>query len=262
MKLFSDYHMHPQGHKHLPYTQELLQPWADHCRSVGIVDFVFTDHDRYCDGIRVDEVRRLNEKNSDLTIGLGVELDNDPETAKAGRLWVEKNWEDLDFVLGSAHFFTGEELMFDSADQAGQFERLGVERAYELYFNEIEKMIQLGHIDGMAHLDLVKIHNYFLPNQSPAEVFRPLLELVKKADLSMELSTAGWRKPVKEQYPDCTIVKLAMEMGIPFTVASDAHSYVQPGENYERLKELMIGWGVKEVAVYRRHRRQLVSLYD
>ena len=30
----------------------------------------------------------------------GIELDNDPETGAAGRAWVEKNWDRLDFVLG------------------------------------------------------------------------------------------------------------------------------------------------------------------
>ncbi len=257
--LFSDYHMHPQGHKHQPYTQALLQPWADHCRSIGVTDFVFTDHDRYFPGIEIDQVEKLQERNPDLTIGMGLELDNDPETSAAGRAWVEKHWERLDFVLGSVHYLTGEEKMFDSADQAGQFERLGVENAYASYLAELEKMIRRGHIDGLAHLDLVKIHKFFLPGRDPAEVFTPILELIKQGGLSMELSTAGWRKPVGVQYPDRSILLKAMAMGIPFTIASDAHSHVQPGENYPKLAALMEECGVKEVAVYRKHRRMMKS---
>lgn len=254
--------MHPQGHKHLPYTQELLQPWANHCRSIGVTDFVFTDHDRYFPGVDFDQVKILNDRNPDLRIGVGIELDNDPVTSSAGRAWVEKNWEKLDFVLGSVHYFSGESLMFDSADQAGQFDRLGVEKAYENYLGELDRMISLGHIDGLAHLDLVKIHKYFLPNRNPADVFMPILEKIKKADLSMELSTAGWRKPVGIQYPAQEIVLQAMKMGIPFTVASDAHSYVQPGENFERLAELMTQWKVQEVAIYKNHRRTIVKLKE
>ncbi len=260
MKLFSDYHMHPQGHKHLPYTQALLQPWADHCRTVGIRDFVFTDHDRYFPGVDFDQVELLQKNNPDLTIGIGIELDNDPVTSAEGRTWVKKNWERLDFVLGSVHYFSGEDKMFDSADQAGQFDRLGVEKAYDLYLNELDQMISLGHIDGLAHLDLVKIHKYFLPAKDPADVFTPILERIQKADLSMELSTAGWRKPVGIQYPDLSIIQRAMSIGIPFTIASDAHSHVQTGENFERLSEIVQKLGIREVAVYRNHQRTMVPL--
>lgn len=262
MTLFSDYHMHPQGHKHLPYTQELLQPWADHCRGLGITDFVFTDHDRYHPGVRVDEVRRLQDRNADLSIGVGIELDNDPVTSPSGRAWVERNWDQLDFVLGSVHYFAGESLMFDSSDQGGQFERLGVERAYENYLDQLDMMMARGSIDGMAHLDLVKIHRYFLPNRNPADVFTPILEKIKKANLSMELSTAGWRKPVGIQYPAEEIILKAMQLGIPFTVASDAHSHVQPGENYSKLALLMQKLGVKEIAIYKNHRRKMVLLEE
>ena len=85
MKLFSDYHMHPQGHRVQPYTQELLQPWVDHARAIGLSDIAFTDHDRYHAGIDFDEIEKLRAKNPDMKIRAGIELDNDPETSAAGR---------------------------------------------------------------------------------------------------------------------------------------------------------------------------------
>ena len=85
MKLFSDYHMHPQGHRVQPYTQELLQPWVDHARDIGLSDIAFTDHDRYHAGIDFDEIEKLRAKNPDMKIRAGIELDNDPETSAAGR---------------------------------------------------------------------------------------------------------------------------------------------------------------------------------
>ena len=56
MRLFSDYHLHPQGHRLQPYSQKLLQPWADHARKIGLRDFALTDHDRYHRGIDFDEI--------------------------------------------------------------------------------------------------------------------------------------------------------------------------------------------------------------
>src|ERR1700682_5988423 len=113
-RLFSDYHMHPQGHRVQTYTQELLQPWVDSARKRGLSDIALTDHDRYHAGVDFDEIDKLRDKNVDLKIRAGIELDNDPETSAAGRAWVEKNWDRLDFVLGSVHYLDPPDPMFDS----------------------------------------------------------------------------------------------------------------------------------------------------
>jgi histidinol-phosphatase (PHP family) len=75
----------------------------------------------------------------------------------------------------------------------------------------------------------------------------------------IELSTAGWRKPVNELYPSDEIIQLAVAKGIQFTTASDAHSHVQLGENYDRLAEKMTEAGIEQVCVFERHRREIRS---
>ncbi len=84
-QLFSDYHTHPQGHRVQRYTPALLQPWADSARNFGLTDIAFTDHDRYHAGIDFDEIDRLRERNPDLRIRAGIELDNDPIHSAAAR---------------------------------------------------------------------------------------------------------------------------------------------------------------------------------
>jgi histidinol-phosphatase (PHP family) len=261
MKLFTDYHLHPQAHQHQPYTAELLQPWAEACRQKGLTDFAFTDHDRYHAGIDFVALEAFREANPDLHIRAGLELDNDPVTSAAGRAWVAQHWAQLDFVLGSVHYLTGEPLMFDSANQATQFERLGSARAYELYLNELEKMITQGHIDCLAHLDLIKIHKFRHPSQAPATFFEPILQKILQAGLALEINTAGWRKPVAEQYPERTILQRAVALGIPITLSSDAHSFAQVGEAYERVPPLLQEAGLTHVATFHQHRLTLVPLH-
>jgi histidinol-phosphatase (PHP family) len=256
MKLFSDYHMHPQGHRIQPYTLPLLQPWADGCRERGLTDFALTDHDRYHAGVDFAMIDRLREKNPDLSIRAGLELDNDPATGTAGRAWVEKNWDQLDFVLGSVHYLKGKTAMFDSADQASQFDERPLEAIYEDYVEQVIRMIQLGSIDCLSHLDLIKIHGRRPPGPL-LPYFRPLLQLIKEKDLAMEINTAGWRKPVGEQYPSREILEAAVVLGIPLTLSSDAHSHVQTGERYDQLAQLLQELGVQEVATYHRHQRTL-----
>src|SRR5438034_10285315 len=113
--------MHPQGHRVQRYTQELLQPWADSARRLGLTDIAFTDHDRYHTGIDFDEINRLRERNPDLRVRAGIELDNDPVHSQAGRKWMEKNWDKLDFVLGSVHCLERADQMLHSVpDVAAQ----------------------------------------------------------------------------------------------------------------------------------------------
>jgi histidinol-phosphatase (PHP family) len=74
--------------------------------------------------------------------------------------------------------------------------------------------------------------------------------------LAIEINTAGWRKKVGEQYPAAAIVKKAVAMEIPITISSDAHSYVQVAEGYDRLEALLEAEGITEITRFSRHRQK------
>jgi histidinol-phosphatase (PHP family) len=254
--LFSDYHSHPQGHRVQPYTQTLLQPWIDSARERGLTDIAFTDHDRYHPGVDFDELDKLRVANPDVKIRAGIELDNDPETSAAGRPWVEKNWDRLDFVLGSVHYLDRPDQMFDSVPAgAEQFNGRDIDEIYADYFRRIREIAATGLVDCLSHLDLIKIHGH-RPKAPIRDLVDETLDLIAARGLAIELSTAGWRKPVNELYPSDEIIRLAIEKGIHFTTASDAHSHVQLGENYDRLAKKMSQLGITEVCVFEKHRAQ------
>jgi histidinol-phosphatase (PHP family) len=257
MKLFSDYHSHPQGHRVQRYSRELLQPWIDSARARGLNDIAFTDHDRFHAGIDFDEIDKLRAANPDLKIRAGIELDNDPQTSGAGRKWVEKNWDKLDFVLGSVHYLDDPTQMFDSLpDGAGQFVGRSIDEIYEDYFHRVRDIAATGLVDCLSHLDLIKIHGH-RPCGDVRSIINETLDFIRSRDLASELSTAGWRKPVDELYPSDPIIKLAIEKGISFTTASDAHSHVQLAENFDRLAGKMSILELREVCVYDRHKREV-----
>jgi histidinol-phosphatase (PHP family) len=259
-RLFADYHTHPQGHKTNAYTQGLLQPWVDSARTRGLRDIAFTDHDRYHTGVDFDEIEKLREKNPDLKIRAGIELDNDPETSAAGREWVEKNWDRLDFVLGSVHYLERDDQMFDSVPVgAAQFEGRKIDIVYADYFRRVREIAATGLVDCLAHIDLVKIHGH-RPDAEIGSIVSETLDFIKSRNLAIELSTAGWRKPVKELYPSDEMIRLAAGKGIPFTTASDAHSHAQLAEDFDRLAEKMSILGVREVCAYEKHKRVVCAL--
>jgi histidinol-phosphatase (PHP family) len=256
MRCDCDYHTHPQGHAVRPYTTDLLQPWIDRSTERGIKSLAFTDHDRYREGVDFDVVDRLREVNPNLEILLGIELDNDPVTGKSGLEWVETHWDRLDFVLGSVHYLANASRMFDGTDQSRQLESLGFERAYEEYRGQLAALIQRGHIDCLSHLDLIKIHGLAPATYDPEQFFRPILQQIADAGLAMEINTAGWRKPVGEQYPAESILRAALAVKIPITISSDAHSYAQVGEDYARLEALLERLGLQKPVRFSRHQRR------
>ena len=259
-RLFSDYHTHPQGHRVQRYTPALLQPWVDSARKFGLTDIAFTDHDRYHTGIDFDEIDHLRERNPDLRLCAGIELDNDPIHSSAGRKWIEKHWDKLDFVLGSVHFLGRGDQMFDSVpDGAEQFEGHDVDAIYADYFRRVREMAATGLVDCLAHLDLVKIHGH-RPGAEIGAIVSETLDFIRARNLAIELSTAGWRKPVNELYPSDRIVELAIEKGMPFTIASDAHSHAQLGDNYPRLAEKMAAFGIRQICIFENHQRVMRSV--
>jgi histidinol-phosphatase (PHP family) len=260
LKLFSDYHTHPQGHRVQPFSQSLLQPWIDSARARGLTDIAFTDHDRYHAGIDFDEIDKLRAANPDVKIRAGLELDNDPETSAVGRAWVEKNRDRLDFVLGSVHYLDRPDQMFDSVPAgAEQFAGREIDEIYADYFRRIREIAATGLVDCLSHLDLIKIHGH-RPKTAIRDLVSETLDLIAARGLAIELSTAGWRKPVDELYPSDEIIRLAIEKGIPFTTASDAHSHAQLGENFDRLSKKMQQHAIREVCVFERHKPRVCAL--
>jgi histidinol-phosphatase (PHP family) len=255
LPLCADYHTHPQGHRVQPYTIALLQPWIDSARAKGITDLAFTDHDRYHAGVNFEVLERLREANPDVKIRAGIEWDNDPATSDAGRKWIEQNWEQLDFVLGSVHYLDEPDQMFDTIpDGAGQFVGRDPNEIYRDYFSRVRTIAESGLVDCLAHIDLIKIHGH-RPCGDITPLVREALDLVQSHNLAIELSTAGWRKPINELYPSDEIIRLAIKRGIPFTIASDAHSWAQLGENYDRLAKKIAQLEIHKISLFEKHQR-------
>lgn len=255
-----DYHNHPQAHRtDLHYSENVLQPWADKAREIGITDFALTDHDRYKAGFSFDEVKKFQDINPDLKIRAGIELDNDPETSVDGKKWVEKHYDELDFILGSVHFVKN--FPFDHPHYITEYDKYDINELYTEYYKLIQNTAKSGLVDSLAHLDLIKIFKFF-PSKDLTELYDETLDLIKAKDLSIEISTAGFRKPIGEQYPHFNLIKKAKEKGISFTIASDAHTAADLGKNYDKLEVILKEFDIREVAVYEKHKKIMASPYQ
>lgn len=257
--LAADYHNHPQAHREdLHYRPEVLDPWGHKAMEVGLKDLALTDHDRYKAGVNFDEIKRMREKFPALKIRAGIELDNDPETSLDGHKWVEKNWDNLDFVLGSVHFVY--DFPFDHPNYIKEYDNYDINDLYRAYYKNLQSIANSGLVNSMAHLDLIKIFKFF-PTEDMTELYHETLDVIKEADLSMEISTAGFRKPIGEQYPHLDLIKMAKDKGITFTIASDAHAAHDLTHNYDKLEQILRDMDITEVAVYEKHKRQMINAF-
>ena len=76
----------------------------------------------------------------------------------------------------------------------------------------------------------------------------------------MELNTAGLRKDCKEIYPSPEIVRIAAQMGVPITFASDAHAPAEVAMNFAEAVQLARKFGYTQYCRFTQRKRQMVPL--
>jgi histidinol-phosphatase (PHP family) len=111
----------------------------------------------------------------------------------------------------------------------------------------------------IGHADLPKKFCYY-PQRDCTPLFERFLAAVKKADVAIELNTAGWRKECKEIYPAPAMLRLAHSKGVPITFGSDAHAPNEVGMDLPRALELARSIGYSQRCRFVQRRRDFVAI--
>ena len=164
---------------------------------------------------------------------------------------------DVDYLIGSVHFI--DEWGFDNPEYIGKYKNKDINKLWQDYFDAIEAMAKFGKFDIIGHIDLIKVFNY-KPNKDIKLIAINALKAIKKANMTIELNTAGIKKPVKEVYPSKEILELAYELDIPITFGSDAHSIKQVGFKYEVALELAKEVGYNSCVTYLNREKELFKI--
>lgn len=182
-----------------------------------------------------EEIDKL-QKKTDVMLLKGLECDFIPGISTS----FDKLRHDyrLDYVIGGVHlvrppqsdrlwFIDGREVkIYDD----GLKELFGgnVKAAVTSFWEQTFEMLETEHLDIVAHLDKIKMHNqnrYFTEDE---KWYRDLAEkavrLVHQHDVVMEINTRGiYKKRCNSFYPSTDILKLARKYDIPVVVSTDAH---------------------------------------
>jgi len=206
--------------------------------------YAVDDLDDYCGFVR---------EETDLKLGL--EMDYVPgREDRIANVLEAREW---DYVVGSVHFLRDHSLDTEEYGIWGTGE--SPERVWRRYFETVAESARSGLYDIIAHPDLVKVWGRSTPQPDgdPRRYFEPAVEAFLDAGVAVELSTAGWRKPVAEQYPSVPFLEMLVDAGCPLALSSDAHTPEQVGFEYERAVELLESLGVRELAVFEARDRRL-----
>jgi histidinol-phosphatase (PHP family) len=211
--------------------------------------YAHDDLDQYCAFVR---------EQTDLR--LGIEADFVP--GAEDRLATLLAARDFDYVIGSVHFIReGAVDMDDYTVWDAKDPTRSPERVWRRYFETVGESAASGLFDIIAHPDLVKIWGADHPGRTPRDDLRryyePTVEALADADVAVEISTAGLRKPVGEIYPAPAFLQMCVEASLPLALSSDAHRPEDVGAGYEQALELLEQLGVRELASFEGRTRRL-----
>jgi histidinol-phosphatase (PHP family) len=257
-----DYHLHLFGHGPLPeqrlaepYPDGLIESYVEAAARNGVTELGFTEHlyrcveseallGRFWEGGDPDLANQTEEfvvedrvlsleryveaivkaKDAGLPVKLGLEVDYFPETIEAVAAFLAQY--PFDFLIGSVHWIG--EWAVDHEDANFEFERRGVDQAYEDYFRLEAQLAASGLVDSLAHVDVVKKAGH-RASQEPIGLYEEVTKAASSSGTAVEVSSGGLRNPVAEMYPHPTFLKMFNEAGVSITLGSDGHVPDQAG---------------------------------
>lgn len=159
---------------------------------------------------------------------------------------------DWDYLIGSIHYL-GNGWDFDAPERANQSSPDGLHADWDHYWRGYAAMASSGLFQIMGHCDLIRKWGD-RPEGDLSPYYEAPLQAIAKAGAVLEINTAGWHKPCKEQYPAMPVLRMAREAGIPLAINSDAHAPEELGRDFDRAILLAREAGYAELASFDKKR--------
>jgi histidinol-phosphatase (PHP family) len=277
-----DYHLHlwPHTERSTPLDLEQIGQYCEQAQSVGVSEIALTEHlfrfrdaqallagfwrdDRVSEALQesmaeywefhahadlesyVALAQEAREAGLPVVIGLEVDFYRGRMDQVAGLL----AGYPFDVLLGSVHWIDA--WRFDDIDDAvsmAEWSARRVDDCWEGYTESLEELAASGACDVLAHPDLIKVAGY-VPD-APAEWWDRMAEAAASSGMAAEVSSAGWHKPVGEQYPALGLLERFVARGVPLTTASDAHHLRRVADHGLELRALLDRVGVTELCAF------------
>ncbi len=286
-----DYHLHlwPHSESSVWFKLDQIAAYCEEAKRHGVTELALTEHaNRFVDVTSavgpfwaklgheptsrlmaeyfdfharnsLDEYVNLAQaaKDSGLPVKIGLEVDYYRDQMDVVSSLLAQY--PFDVLIGSVHWLGT--WQFDDIDNDVQMKEWtvrNVDQCWADYAAALEELCASKAVDVLAHPDLIKVAGHYA--SSLEDYWDLMAESAQRANVSMECSSAGWVKPVGEQYPAEGFLDRLVEKGLTFTTASDAHRFERVGERASELADLLEARGVTELATYTARQRQMTAL--
>jgi histidinol-phosphatase (PHP family) len=272
--MLTDYHTHlrPDARDTPPsryFCEENVRRYLDAADARGVDELGFSEHVyRFRESLDIwqhpfwrdcaqDSLDEYVEFLTRMPVKVGLEVDWIPgREEQIARLIGGRPW---DYIIGSVHFIADRAVDHDGYDI---WVTSSPDEVWSAYFTSLGEAAGSGLFDVLAHPDLVKVWGRDRP--APPRPLREYYELamdgIAAADIAVEVSTAGLRKPVGEIYPARELLDMCVAAGKPVSLSSDAHEPEWIGHGYERALELMRDCGIDRLCVFEGRQRSEVPI--
>ena len=255
-------------HNHTPlcnHAKDTPQEYIDNAIKKNILIYGFADHSpmEFDKQYRMsfedmpkyeEEIKNLKNQYKDkIKILLGYEVDFTPKQYLDKRV-LER---EVDYLIGSVHFL--DNWGFDNPEFIKEWTTRDVDDVYKEYFSLIEEMANSKLFQIVGHIDLIKVFGH-KPKKNIKDIAKNAIKAIKKADMTIEINTAGLRKPVKELYPSDELLEMILDENIDLTLSSDAHSKEQVGFAYDETIKKLKDLGVNELIYYENKEKRKIRV--
>ncbi len=256
-------------HMHTSFSGDCDVPAADMiaaAKEKGLAGVIITDHldwDYYKDpGLfdldipsYISEIGHLrtDSQNSDLIIGMGIELGLQEHLTEKHRALLSEY--DFDQVIGSIHQADERDPYYEDF-----YKGRSVYEAYEDYFSSmIVNLSMLPEIDTLGHLDYAGRYGirYFgkeegsLRYEDHKASIDKILQFLIDSDISLEVNTGAFRSGMDEPNPSYEILSRYYEMGgCAITLGADAHHPEHVALEFDRVRSKLLEIGFKTYRIY------------
>lgn len=188
------------------------------------------------------EGHRLREKyQQDIEVGIGVEVGYNQDHVEETLSFLKTF--DWDWIGLSYHFLKSEgfyaNLVSRRQINLDALGKIGVDKVITIYLQTLLQAAEHIPANMLCHLDAVLRHHPEISFSSQHHaLFRELLEKMAKKKLALEVNTSGF--PIRgEPFPSLTVLKEAVDLGVPLVPGSDAHRPSDVGRHFDELANLL-----------------------
>ena len=190
-----------------------------------------------------DELTRLQDKNPDIRILRGMEVDRFPTTQWADGFAHACEILKPDYLIGSAHFveYGGtvcnvHDMMVADVDTRDEM--------LKTYWKNAQESAKSGIFNWMAHLDLPKKLNLGMDEKWDG-LKRETVAAIAESRTPVEINTSGFKIGTGEPYPGPKILQMLAEYDVPVLITDDAHDIGRIGRDFDRAYTMARENGIK-----------------